>query len=119
MRPGNAIPGGAVSSNVMSVRIIVLGVMATALFAQKIPPANFAGTVHGISKKHLVLETAEGNLVDFDINGKTRVIRGKKKIEPEDLQTGDAVTIEAQQEPSRYQTYLLALTITESDKPKD
>lgn len=104
----------------MSVRVIMLaGVLAVALLAQKIPPANFSGTVHGISKKHLVLETSEGNLIDFDINGKTRVMRGKKKIEPDDLQTGDAVTIEAQQEPSRYQTFLLALTITESDKPKN
>ena len=98
---------------------MLAGVLAVALLAQKIPPANFSGTVHGISKKHLVLETSEGNLIDFDINGKTRVMRGKKKIEPDDLQTGDAVTIEAQQEPSRYQTFLLALTITESDKPKN
>lgn len=103
----------------MVFRLLLAILLAAALVAQQIPPAEFSGTIHGVSKKHLVLETAEGNLIDFDVNGKTRVMRGKKKIELEDLQTGDAVTIEARQEPSRRQIFLMALTITASDKPKD
>jgi len=35
------------------------------------------------------------------------------------LQTGESIKIEARQEPSRYQVFLMALTITASDKPKD
>ena len=103
----------------MPGRLVLVAFLAASLAAQKIPPAEFSGTVHGISKNHIVLETAEGNLVDFDTNGKTQVMRGKKKIELSDLQTGDAITIEARQEPSRRQIFLTALTITASDKPKN
>ncbi len=113
------MPARTVLKSVMVFRLLLAILLAATLAAQKIPPAEFNGTIHGVSKKHLVLETAEGNLIDFDVNGKTRVMRGKKKIELENLQTGDAVTIEARQEPSFTQTYLTALTITASDKPKD
>jgi hypothetical protein len=60
-------------------------------------------------EKQITIETAEGNLIDFDINKKTRVLRGKKQIAPEDLQTGASVTIEAKQE---FVQYLVAVTIT-------
>jgi hypothetical protein len=100
-------------------RVLLAILLAAILAAQKLPPAEFSGSIHGVSKNHLVLETAEGNLIDFDVNGKTQVLRGKKKIELEDLKTGEAVTIEARQEPSRYQVFLMALTITASGKPKD
>jgi len=115
----NAMQARIVLKTVMSPRLLLIALLAAALAAQKLPPAEFSGTVHGVSKNHLVLETAEGNLVDFDVNGKTQVLRGKKKIELEELQTGDAVTIEARQEPSRRQIFLMALTITASDKPKN
>ena len=111
--------GLLVFPSVMFVRSLVLVLLVVSLSAQKIPPAEFSGTVHGVSKNHIVLETAEGNLVDFDTNGKTRVMRGKKKVELEDLHTGDPVTIEARQEASFTQAYLIALTITVPDKPKD
>jgi len=75
----------------------------------QIPPASFSGTVHDLSKKQITLETPEGNLLDFDINKKTRVQRGKREIAAEDLHTGDLVTIEARQE---FGKYLVALTIT-------
>ena len=103
----------------MTRRFLLGLTAAAALVAQRIPPANFSGTIHGVSKKHIVLETAEGNLLDFDVNAQTRVLRGKSKITIEDLQTGDSVTIEAKQEPSSRQTFLLALTITATEKPKD
>ena len=119
MRSSNAAARRTVFSTVTAFRLLLPLVLAALLAGQKLPPAEFSGTVHGISKKHLVLETAEGNLIDFDVNGKTQVLRGKKKIELEDLQTGDAVKIEALQEPSRRQIFLMALTITASDKPKD
>jgi hypothetical protein len=85
------------------------------VFAQ-IPLATFNGTVHGVSKKQITIESAEGNLVDFEINRKTRVTLNKKQISPEDLHTGDPVTIEAKQEMVRF---LVAVTITAHEKPKD
>ena len=92
--------------------VLCAGLLALGLRAQELPPANFSGVVRGISKKHITIETSEGNLVDFDITGKTRVMRGKTKIEPESLKEGETVKIEAKQEPSRRQQFLEALTIT-------
>jgi hypothetical protein len=82
----------------------------------KIPLATFTGTVHGVSNKLITIENGEGNLVDFEINRKTRVQRDKKQISPSDLETGDSVTIEAKQEMSRF---LVAVTITAQPKSKD
>jgi hypothetical protein len=79
----------------------------------QLPLATFSGAIHGVSKKQITIETAEGNLLDFDINKKTRVLRGKKQIAPEDLQTGDSVTIEAKQEKIQY---LIAVTITAAER---
>lgn len=87
-----------------------------ALAVAETPLANFDGAVHGVSKKQITIENPEGNLVDFEINRKTRLMRGKKQISVEDLKTGDAVTIEARQEVERY---LIAVTITVHEKPKD
>jgi len=86
--------------------------------SQGIPPATFSGAVHGVSKKHITIETAEGNLLDFDITGKTHVLRGKKKIEAESLQEGETVKIEAKQEPARAAQFLEALTIAASPPSK-
>jgi hypothetical protein len=82
--------------------------LATLLAAQK-PLANFTGAVHGVSKKQITIESAEGNLVDFEINRKTKVLRGKKEIAPEDIMSGDEVTIQARQEMLRF---LVAVVIT-------
>ena len=92
--------------------------MVGALCAQqpKIPPGNFAGTVHGVSNKLVTIENAEGNLLDFEINRKTRVTRDKKQISPSEIQTGDLVAIEARQEMGRF---LVAVTIAVQPKPKD
>jgi hypothetical protein len=89
---------------------------AALVCAQKIPLANFSGTVHGVSSKQLTIETAEGNLVDFDINRKTQLMRGKQRISAEDLQNGDFVTIEARQEMVRF---LVAVTVTVRERTKD
>jgi hypothetical protein len=87
----------------------MLLVLSALVVAQQIPLATFDGTVHGVSGKQITIENADGNLVDFEINGKTRVMRGKKKISARDLKTGDTVTIEARQAMERY---LIAVTIT-------
>jgi hypothetical protein len=71
--------------------------------------ATFDGIVHGVSKKQITIENPDGNLVDFEINGKTRILRAKKRISADDLKTGDSVTIEAKQE---MEIYLVAVTIT-------
>jgi hypothetical protein len=101
---------------VIGVRVAAVVLLALRLFGQDlsqgIPPVTFSGAVHGVSKKHITIETAEGNLLDFDITGKTHVLRGKKKIEPESLQEGESVKIEAKQEPARAKQFLEALTIT-------
>lgn len=90
--------------------------LASVLVFAQIPLATFNGTVHGVSKKRITIENAEGNLLDFEINRKTRVMLNKKQISPEDLHSGDPVTIEAKQEMVRF---LVAVTITAHEKPKD
>ena len=95
-----------------AVGALCAALLALALGAQELPPANFSGAIRAVSKKHIIIETAEGNLLDFDITGKTRAMRGKTKIQPESLKEGETVKIEAKQEPSRRQQFLEALTIT-------
>lgn len=94
-------------------------ILAAALLlaqGQKMPPGTFTGTVHGVSKKRITIEKEDGNLVDFEINHKTRVMRNKKPIKPTDLATGDRVTIEAREEMLQF---LVALTITAEPKTQD
>ena len=87
----------------------IVGLAQTA----RVPLATFAGTVHGVSSKQITIETAEGNLVDFDINRKTKIQRGKKQITSADLQTGDSVTIDAREE---FGEYLIAVVIIAQPK---
>ena len=99
----------------MIARVLAVLALGALLAAQnKIPLATFSGTVHGVSKNQITIETQEGNLLDFDINRKTRVLRDKKQISPEDLKTGDEVSIEARQEMLRY---LVAVVITALPPP--
>jgi hypothetical protein len=100
----------------MSPRFCLVTVFLVATLAIGQPLlATFNGAVHGVSKKQITIETLEGNLLDFDITKKTRVMRGNKQIAPEDLQTGDSVTIEAKQEKVQY---LIAVTITARARSK-
>jgi hypothetical protein len=93
---------------------LVLG-LALLIDAQtvKVPPATFNGRIHGVSNKQITIETAEGNLLDFDINRKTKIMRGKTAVAASDLETGDTVTIDAREEMGRY---LIALVITAQPK---
>jgi hypothetical protein len=100
----------------MGWRIVGLFVVAGVLLAQKIPPATFNGTVHGVSKKQITIENEDGNLLDFDINRKTRVMRGKTQISAEDLESGEPVTIEARQIMGRF---LVAESVTAQPKSKE
>ena len=88
-------------------RRALVAVGLTAAFA--VPLAVFSGVVHGASKKQVTIENSDGNLVEFEINGKTKIMLGKRRISPEALKTGDEVTIEARQELAEY---LVAVTIT-------
>jgi hypothetical protein len=94
--------------------VAVLLMIAGLLAGQELPLplANFSGTVHGVSSKQITIENADGNLVDFQVNRKTQVLRGKKEIPISKLATGDSVTIEARQERARYALILVAVTIT-------
>ena len=94
---------------------LITGLVGVALlFQATIPLAHFTGTVHGVTKKQITIETAESNLVEFEINRKTRIQRGGKNVSESDLKTGDSVTIEAKQEMLRY---LVAVTISVEAKP--
>ena len=93
--------------------IVLFSALLIAAQTPRIPPATFSGTVHGISSKQITIETAEGNLLDFDINRKTRILRGKKQITESDLETGDQVTIDAREEMGKF---LIALVITAQPK---
>jgi len=103
----------------MIVRWLCLLLIAAALAAgqAKVPLATFSGTVRGVSKKTVTIETQEGNLVDFDISKKTRVMRGKNQIQPEDLKTGDEVTIQAREVLGQRGQYLVAEVITAAAAP--
>ncbi len=98
----------------MIMRLVALLIAAGLLAGQEvaIPLATFSGTVHGVSSKLITIENSDGNLVDFEVNRKTRVMRGKKQISISGLATGDSVTIEVRQERSRYKQILTAVSIT-------
>jgi hypothetical protein len=98
----------------MGLRLIVF-LVAGLLLAQKIPPATFNGTVHGVSKKQITIENEAGNLLDFEVNRKTRLLRGKTPISASDLENGEAITIEARQEMGRF---LVAVSVTAREKEK-
>jgi len=93
----------------MVLRLFIACLLVGLLLAGPIPLATFHGKVKGVSNKQITIENEEGNLVDFEINRKTRLTREKKPITASDLQTGDIVTIEAKQEMVRF---LVAVTIT-------
>jgi hypothetical protein len=90
--------------------------LLAALAAAQVPLANFTGAVHAISKKQITIDTGGGNLLDFEINRKTKALRGKKEIKPEEIMTGDQVVIEGRQEMLRF---LVAVLITVQAPPKD
>ena len=106
--------GGSSLECQMLTRLVGLLVIAGLLAGQEatIPLATFSGTVHGVSSKLITIENSDGNLVDFEVNRKTRVMRGKKQISISGLATGDSVTIEARQERARFALILIAVTIT-------
>lgn len=94
--------------------IVLVSVLFAGAQPAKIPLATFNGTVHGVSNKQITIETSEGNLVDFDINRNTKIMRGKKQIKASEIETGDIVTIDAKQEMVKF---LVAVAITA--QPKD
>jgi len=100
----------------MLLRLVSLLLLAGLLFAQKIPPGNFSGTVHGVSNKQITIEKDDGNLLDFDIDHKTRVLRGDKKIRPSEIESGEVVAIEAREIMGKY---WIAVSITAQPKSKE
>ena len=100
----------------MLFRLLILALASALLFGAqtpRVPLATFSGTVHGVSAKQVTIETAEGNLVDFDINRNTKILRGKKQIKTSDLENGDMVTIDARQQMVKF---LIAVVITAQPK---
>src|SRR5580658_1325354 len=99
----------------MVAKILVF-LVAGLLVAQKIPPATFNGTIHAVSSKQITIENEAGNLLEFEINRKTRLVRGDTQISTSDLANGEPVTIEARQEMGRF---LVAVSVTAHPKAKD
>ena len=93
--------------------VVLLAALCLSAQTVKVPLATFTGTVHGVSSKQITIETSEGNLVDFDINHKTRILRDKKQIAASDIENCDVVTIDAKQEMVKY---LVAVVITIQSK---
>src|ERR1700746_271026 len=93
--------------------VVLLSASVVRAQTPRAPPATFNGTVHGVSNKQITIETSEGNLLDFDINRKTKIMRGKKQIAASDLDTGDTVAIDAREEMGKF---LIALVITAQAK---
>jgi hypothetical protein len=89
--------------------LIQMPTQARQIAAAQVPLANFTGTVHDISKKQVTIDTGDSNLLDFEINRKTKVMRAKKEIKAEEILTGDQVTVEGRQEMVRF---LVAVVIT-------
>jgi Cu/Ag efflux protein CusF len=102
----------------MHLRTCLALLVAGLLLAQqsKVPPATFNGTVHGVTSKQVTIENEAGNLLDFDVSRKTRIVRDKKQIPLSQLESGDVVAIEARQVMGRF---LEAVSITVQAKPKD
>ena len=92
----------------MARLIAVVMLLAAAAFAAEVPLGNFTGVVHGVSKKQITIENPDGNLIDFTIDHKTKILRGKQEIQADDIMSGDEVTIEARQVML---TYLIAVVI--------
>ncbi len=94
---------------------MTLLLVAGLLVAQqvKVPPATFNGTVHGVTKKQVTIETETGNLLDFEINRKTQIMRGKNQISATDLEEGEAISIQAREVMGRF---LIAVSITAQPK---
>jgi hypothetical protein len=97
-----------------SLRITGAALLLATLLTAQVALANFSGSVHNISRKQITIQSVGGNLVDFDINRKTKVMRGKAEIKPEDVMPGDEVTIEARQEMLKF---LVAVVITVRTPP--
>jgi hypothetical protein len=93
--------------------LALLGALLCGAQTPRVPLATFNGTVHGVSDKQITIETTEGNLVDFDINRNTKILRGKKPIKASDLENGDMVTIDARQQMVKF---LIAVVITARPK---
>ena len=93
--------------------LVLLGTLLCGAQTPRVPLATFNGTVHGVSDKQITIETTEGNLVDFDINRNTKILRGKKPIKASDLENGDMVTIDARQQMVKF---LIAVVITARPK---
>lgn len=90
--------------------------LLSAVIAAEVPLGNFTGVVHGVSKKQITIENPDGNLIDFAIDHKTKIVHGKKEIQAEGIMPGDEVTIEARQVML---TYLIAVVIHVQSPPND
>jgi hypothetical protein len=61
--------------------------------------ADFQGTVRGVTSKDLVMETADGNTMEFRITRKTVIRRGNAEAKASAIEVGMKVNVAAKKAP--------------------
>lgn len=61
--------------------------------------ADFEGTVRGITSKELVMETADGNTLQFHLGRKTEFYKGTERAKWSAIQVGMHVKVEGKKAP--------------------
>ena len=63
---------------------------------------NVAGSFHGklkdLSKKEIMIETDDGQIVSFHRSGKTKFLKGTQSIKPSDIDLETLVTVDASED---------------------
>ena len=77
--------------------------------------AVFTGTVNSVTKSDLEIQIENGNVLSFSILHKTRFVKDGKTIKRTDLHNGDAVTIQAAEDPTGHPA---AITVTLGKVPQ-
>ena len=79
---------------------------------------NVAGSFHGklkeLSKKEIMIETEDGQIVSIHRSGKTKFFKGTQSIKPSDIDIETPVTVDASEEVD---LSLTAVSVT-VDSPK-
>jgi len=62
-------------------------------------PADFEGSVRGVTSKELVIETADGNTLQFRLTRKTEYYTGKQKSKASAVEVGMHAKVEGRKAP--------------------
>jgi hypothetical protein len=99
----------------MTPRRLALGILLTltttaGAFADNTPTPVFTGVVATVTKTDLAIRSDDGgNVISFSILHKTRFVKDGKKVDRSAVHPGDAVTVEASEDPTGHPS---AITVT-------